>query len=253
MNKMFLSGFLAGRESVFRYGDTGDDIPGVDDDRLTTVFATRPDRFLMRKLHYVTRVQTSMVVSLLLMVGLFNVQYRPRAEFLIHLDEQDVVVMEEIEQTEQIVKPPPPPRPPVPIEVPNDELLDEEIIELDAEIDFDEPLDLPPPPPAEEDQEPEIFIVVEQMPEIIGGISTLYSVLAYPEIARLAGIEGVVVIRLLIDETGTPSTPVVLRSAGKILDDAAQEALLQLRFKPGMQRGRAVRVQMAFPVTFKLG
>jgi protein TonB len=58
---------------------------------------------------------------------------------------------------------------------------------------------------------------------------------------------------LLIDENGVPSNPVILRSAGQILNDAAKEALLKQRFTPGRQRGKAVRVQMAFPVRFKLG
>ncbi|MFV1979757.1 MAG: energy transducer TonB, partial [Rhodothermia bacterium] len=89
--------------------------------------------------------------------------------------------------------------------------------------------------------------------EMIGGMQNLYKVLKYPEIARLAGMEGKVVIQLLIDENGVPSNPIVLRSAWQILNDAAKEALLKQRFKPGRQRGKAVRVQMAFPVTFELG
>jgi len=189
----------------------------------------------------------------LVLVVAFNVDFRPDSEFLIVVEEQEVVTLEDIEQTQQIEKPPPPPRPPVPIEVPNDEILEEEFIALDAEIDFNEPLNVPPPPPAQGDVEPEIFVVVEDMPEMIGGMQNLYKVLKYPEIARLAGIEGKVIIQLLINEDGVPSNPIVLRSAGQILNDAAVEALLQQRFKPGRQRGKAVRVQMAFPVTFQLG
>jgi protein TonB len=197
-------------------------------------------------------IQGALSLSLLALITVFNVDFRPSAEFLITVEEQEVAILEEIEQTEQIVKPPPPPRPQVPIVVPNDEILEEEILALDAEIDFDEPLDLPPPP-VEDDGEPEIFVVVEEMPEMIGGIANLYKVLKYPEVARLAGLEGNVVIQLLIDENGVPSNPKILRSAGQILNDAAQEALLLQRFKPGRQRGKAVRVQMAFPVRFKLG
>lgn len=182
-----------------------------------------------------------------------NVDYRPDAEFLIAVPEQQVAVMEEIQQTEHIERPPPPPRPPVPVEVPNDELLDEEVLALDAEIDFDEPLDVPPPPPAAAPEEdPEIFVVVEEMPELIGGIASLQGAVRYPEVARLAQIEGVVVVQLVINEDGTPSDPIILRSAGDILNGAAVEALLKQRFKPGRQRGKPVRVQMAFPVTFRL-
>ena len=88
---------------------------------------------------------------------------------------------------------------------------------------------------------------------MIGGMQNLYKVLKYPEVARLAGIEGQVIIQLLINEDGVPSNPKVLRSAGQILNDAAIKALLEQRFKPGKQRGKPVRVQMAFPVRFELG
>ncbi len=252
MKDSFLAGnFLPGRESVYRHTDIGK-IEGVDPERLQSSIAERSIRLQVRRGRYFVGVQVSLALALLVLVAAFTVNFRPDTEFLIIVEEQEVAVLEEIEQTQQIEKPPPPPRPPVPVEVPNDEILEEEFIDLDSEIDFDEPLDLPPPP-VKEDVEPEIFVVVENMPEMIGGMQNLYKVLKYPEIARLAGIEGKVVIQLLIDENGVPSNPIVLRSAGQILNDAAKEALLKQRFKPGRQRGKAVRVQMAFPVTFELG
>jgi protein TonB len=252
MKDSFLVGnFLAGRESIYRHAVSGK-VDGLGPERLETSIKERADRLSRRHSYYLAGVQASLAVVLLIVSAAFKLDFRPSGEFLIVVDEKEVVVMEEIEQTEQIEKPPPPPRPPVPIEVPNDEVLDEEFIALDSEIDFDEPLYVPPPP-AEEEAEPEIFVVVEQMPEMIGGLENLYKALRYPEVARLAGIEGNVVIQLLIDENGVPSNPVVLRSAGQILNEAAEEALLKQRFKPGKQRGKAVRVQMAFPVRFTLG
>ncbi len=253
MKGSFLVGnFLPGRESVYRHTGVGP-VEGVSPKRLRSSIAERSARLQSRRGRYVTGVQACLVLALLVLVVAFNVDFRPDSEFLIVVEEQEVVTLEDIEQTQQIEKPPPPPRPPVPIEVPNDEILEEEFIALDAEIDFNEPLNVPPPPPAQGDVEPEIFVVVEDMPEMIGGMQNLYKVLKYPEIARLAGIEGKVIIQLLINEDGVPSNPIVLRSAGQILNDAAVEALLQQRFKPGRQRGKAVRVQMAFPVTFQLG
>ena len=255
MNRSFLVGnFLSGRESVFKHSQPGRALAGVGPARREEASSERIVKLRHRRGAYLVRVQVSLAGALLLLLAVFNLNYRPTAEFMIAAQEQEAVVMEEIEQTLQIEKPPPPPRPPVPIEVPNDELLEEEAIALDAEIDFDAPLIVPPPPPAPTDEaEPEIFVVVEDMPEIVGGMSSLYKALKYPEVARLAGIEGNVVVRLVIDETGTPSDPKVLRSAGQILNDAAIEALLKQRFTPGRQRGRPVKVQMSFPVRFRLG
>jgi protein TonB len=252
MKDSFLTGsFLPGRQSVFRHSPPGE-IVGLGRNQLETAVEGRIARLQYRRRTYLVAVQASLVLALLIMVVAFNTDFRPDSEFLIAVNEPEIPIMEEIEQTQQIEKPPPPPRPPVPVEVPNDEILEEDVLALDAEIDFDEPLELPPPPPARDDPEPEIFVVVEEMPEMLGGIEQLYDDLKYPEVARLAGIEGNVVVQLLIDERGVPSNPIVLRSAGEILDDAAVEALLKQRFKPGRQRGKAVKVRMAFPVRFKL-
>lgn len=245
---------MPGRESIFSYTYTNhSQVDGVSPERLKAAIAERAERLRGRRIRYRTGVQGALAAALLLVTGLFNTSFRPDATFLVAVVEPDVQVLEEVEQTQQIEKPPPPPRPPIPIEVPNEEVLEEEALALDAEIDFDKPLDLPPPPPArEEDPEPEIFVIVEEMPRMVGGVKSLYEVLEYPEVARLAGIEGEVIIQLLIDEKGVPSNPKILRSAGQILDEAAKEALLKQRFTPGKQRGKPVRVQMVFPVRFTL-
>jgi len=254
MNRSFLTGnFLPGRESIFRHADTGKPPDGVGPSRLAEALEEREKTLVRRQQQYRISVEGSLAGALCLLLAAFSFNFQTDAEFIIPEQEQVVVQMEEIEQTQQIERPPPPPRPPVPIEVPNDEVLEDEALDIDAEIDFDEPVDLPPPPPpAAEEQEPEIFVVVEQMPELIGGVASLQRAVKYPEVARLAGIEGVVVVQLVINEDGTPSDPKILRSAGDILNDAAVEALLKQKFKPGKQRGKPVRVQMAFPVTFRL-
>ncbi len=173
------------------------------------------------------------------------------------LAQQEVVQMEEITQTEQIERPPPPPRPPIPVEVPNDSILDEVELDLDVSLDLDAIVELPPPPaPAveevEEEMEPEIFVVVEKMPEIIGGVAKIYENLIYPEIARQAGVEGLVVIQVVVEPDGTPSGTMVARSASAVLDNAAIAAVKALRFVPGKQRGQPVRVRMAIPIRFRL-
>jgi protein TonB len=90
------------------------------------------------------------------------------------------------------------------------------------------------------------------MPEVIGGYEQIVKDVVYPELARKAGITGVVVVQVLITEDGKPQDPRILRSASEILDNAAVAAILKQTFKPGRQRGRAVRVQMSIPVTFRL-
>jgi periplasmic protein TonB len=209
--------------------------------------------------NYRTTFQISLITSLLLVTGLFHVSLESAGQFDIVMPEQEVVEMEEILQTQQIELPPPPPRPPVPIEVPNEAILEEDLLILDATLDLNEPvgaLPAPPPPPREErvveDVEPEIFVVVEQMPEMIGGTQRLMELVRYPELARQAGLEGLVVVQVVVEPDGRPSSPTVIRSAGEILDREAVAAVMQMQFKPGMQRGQPVRVSYAVPVRFRL-
>lgn len=211
------------------------------------------------KTHYRTMVMAGLVVSLGLMTVLVRADLRPEDGSLdIKLVEQETVQMEEIVQTQQEMKAPPPPRPPVPVEVPDDFQFEDEELDLDATLDLDMAItDLPPPPPTpavvdDTPDEQEIFVVVEQMPTIIGGAQEVYKYLEYPEIARQAGLEGLVVVQVVVTPEGKASMPTMARSGGQVLDEAAIAAVMQLSFQPGMQRGRPVRVRMAIPIRFRL-
>ncbi len=205
---------------------------------------------------YSTTVQVGMVIALLLLVLAFRANLDRGGGMEIEQVEQEVVQMEEILQTKQIQKPPPPPRPPVPVEVPNDEILEDDDLDLDASLDIDEPLTaLPPPPPVEEEEEepePEIFQAVEDLPVLIGGLPALNAELKYPEIARKAGVEGKVFVRFVVDEQGDVSNISVERGIGAGCDQEAIRAISKAKFKPGRQRGKAVKVWMTIPVVFKL-
>lgn len=111
---------------------------------------------------------------------------------------------------------------------------------------------LQPPPPPPDAPVPEVFIVVEQMPEPIGGMKAIYDAIVYPEIAKKAGIEGRVVLQFVVDEEGNVTEPRVIRGIGGGCDEAALNAVKDLKFIPGMQRGRAVKVQFQLPIVFRL-
>ena len=169
--------------------------------------------------------------------------------------EQEEIFLEEVVQTKQEIKAPPPPRPSVPVEVPNDEILIDEIIDIDAELDLDAPMEIPPPPrPVQDDEEieDEIFVVVEQQPELIGGIEGVQKNVVYPQLALQAGIEGRVIVQFVIDREGNVVNPKVIRGIGGGCDEEALRAIKLAKFKPGMQRGRPVSVMYTIPVTFRL-
>ena len=74
----------------------------------------------------------------------------------------------------------------------------------------------------------------------------------YPEVARAAKIEGVVILEATIDERGVVTDARVLRSE-PLLDAAALTALKQWRYTPTLLNGVPVRVLMTVTFRFSLG
>ena len=97
-----------------------------------------------------------------------------------------------------------------------------------------------------------VYMVVEDMPELVGGFKTLMQDIQYPEIARKAGIEGTVFVGFVVNEDGTTGNVVVQKGIGAGCDEEAVRAMSKAKFTPGMQDGKAVPVRMTLPITFKL-
>jgi TonB family protein len=74
----------------------------------------------------------------------------------------------------------------------------------------------------------------------------------YPELARRAGKEGVVLLDALIDVDGEAKDIIILKSAGFGLDEAAIQALKASRFAPARQGRLPVAVRVQIPYRFKL-
>jgi protein TonB len=104
----------------------------------------------------------------------------------------------------------------------------------------------------EKEVAPTYFVAVEEMPEPIGGIKGIQDKITYPEIAKRAGVEGKVYILAFVDENGNVTKAQVLKGIGAGCDEAARDAVLQTKFKPGKQRGTPVKVQVSIPIVFKL-
>ncbi len=205
--------------------------------------------------NYKRNFMISVAATLILLIIIFRVQFNPEAGMQVEEVEREVIQMEDIIQTEQEHQPPPPERPRTPEVVPDDQIVEDEIFDFEGDID-DGPGDLPPPPPPpeeeEEEEELEYFEVVEDMPEIIGGMDALYDVLEYPEMARRAGVEGTVAVRFIVDEQGNVINPEIMRGVGAGLDEAALNAVQQVSFNPGRQRGRPVPVRFTIQIRFQL-
>ncbi|MDI6400674.1 energy transducer TonB [Balneolaceae bacterium ANBcel3] len=100
--------------------------------------------------------------------------------------------------------------------------------------------------------EDEVFRIVDEMPEIVGGIEALYGHLQYPDRAVREGIEGRVVVQFIVESDGSIRDPEVLRDIGGGCGEAAVQAIRRVEFTPGRQDGQAVPVIYALPITFRL-
>lgn len=94
------------------------------------------------------------------------------------------------------------------------------------------------------------FIPLENEPVI--EMNELYGNLQYPEVLRKAGVEGRVVVSLLIDEKGRILKTNVKSSTNPYFEKAAIEALTNATCKPGIQNGNAVKSWLMIPIVFKL-
>ena len=162
---------------------------------------------------------------------------------------QEFVKFEDIENTRQLNRPPPPPRPPIPIEAPSDQVLDDVDI-TSTELNVAE--DTAPPPPKSEETEEDYFVAVEDMPEPVGGLGAIQRAVVYPEIARRAGVQGRVFVLAYVNEKGEVTKVEVQRGIGAGCDEAAVAAVLKATFIPGKQRGKPVKVRVSIPIRFQL-
>lgn len=102
-----------------------------------------------------------------------------------------------------------------------------------------------------------VFEVVEQMPEFPGGYKEMMKYIEqnmrYPEEAKKAGTQGRVVVQFLVNKNGAISDVSVLRSVDRLLDAEAVRLVRSMpKWKPGMQKGKAVTVKYTVPVLFSL-
>ena len=172
---------------------------------------------------------------------------------------------EEIEmETPRTAEPPPPPPPPPPPkiqEVPNDVSVEETVVFKDQSIQEETVVEAPPvvekappppppPPPPPKQEEEEIFKVVEDQPSFPGCedisdkaekkkcadekmLQFIYGNIKYPAIARENGVEGMVVVKFVVEKDGSITQAEVVRDSPKGGWHDAQVGSWQAKGAPG--------------------
>jgi protein TonB len=206
--------------------------------------------------------QIGLIISLLIAWMAFEHKSYDKREIDPSLLRQTEVVEEEMVEITKQEEPKP-----QPVEVPKQttqlEIVEDDVevedIEINAEVDQTEVIeDYVPVEVVEEDVvEQEIFQIVEEMPAYPGGDQKLMEFIAkgikYPQIARETGIQGRVFVGFVVEPDGSVSNVKVLRGIGGGCDEEAMRVVKSMpKWKPGKQRGKAVRVSYMLPVNFKL-
>jgi len=210
-------------------------------------------------------LQIGLVIALLIVLAAF--EYKSYEKSVYNLGQLNLDDLEEeiIPITKQELKPPPPAPPPPPevIEIVEDEVEIENEIEIeDTESDEEDAIEI-----VEEDDD-EVFMVVESMPKFkcmkfkgdkkeycgdLGLMKYIQKNVKYPPIAKEYNITGKVYISFIVDKSGSVTNVKVVRGVDKNLDAEAVRVIKSLpKYKPGKQRGIAVRVMFTVPINFTL-
>ncbi len=208
--------------------------------------------------------QLGMVITLSLILIGFEWTSSGLSKNQFDIGEGDVIDEEIIPITRQ-EKPEPKtlPKPPKVTEVlnivENDVMIENELILDDLESDQDDEVQILDFDVSDEEQEEaEIFYIVEDMPSfkgqgLLGFRNWVIKNLQYPEIAAENGISGTVYVQFVVEPTGLVNKVTIMRGVDPALD---KEAIRVVKTSPkwtaGKQRGKPVRVAFTFPIKFVL-
>jgi len=107
------------------------------------------------------------------------------------------------------------------------------------------------------DQESFVCCHTEEMPEFPGGIDKMLEFIAenvrLPKCVKEGKVKGRSIVEFVIEKDGTVSDFKIVRSLHKDCDAEAIRVLKTMpRWKPGMERGKPMRVKYTVPVEFRI-
>ena len=101
-------------------------------------------------------------------------------------------------------------------------------------------------------QEDPYLPFAQVMPAPVGGLEAIYKNIAYPEIARKAGIEGKVYVLIYVNEKGGVDDVKILKGIGAGCNEAAVDGIKAVKFSPGKNNGAPVKTKLSMSINFKL-
>lgn len=209
-------------------------------------------------------LEIGLVVILAAALVAFNIKSYDKEVKEVSTRTADVEIDADIIQTAEDTPPPPPPEEPEVVAtelnvVENDAEDIHEVGIINAEAKADEALEFTRVEVKEEveEVEEEVFLVVEEDPEFPGGLDALSKFIAdnikYPQLAKENNITGKVFVSFVVEKDGRVGQVKILRDiGGGCGNEAVRVVKMMPKWKPGKQRGKAVRTQFNLPVNFDL-
>jgi len=201
---------------------------------------TANDRF---KARYGTYLRWAILVSIVVYLLVFS--FSPVLEITPYRLKEESIQVVDIPTSVDI--PPPPkelPKPQVPIEAAPDAEVEEDI---DIAPTLPDDFTYVPPAMSGGGSAGNDFVAFDTKPEI-----THFERPVYTEFAREAGLEGMVVVDVLVGTDGRVKAARVSRPIHPVLDNSALAAAQKCRFTPGKQRNIPVEVWVSLPYNFTL-
>ncbi len=196
------------------------------------------------KEHNAKILEASFIAALIILLIMFLVWQKFRTDFILPRADKDwkpeIII---IPRTVQLKQPPRPAIPSIPVAEEDMDLVESVTLSFST-IDFKGLTESLPPPDDPVDEVP--FIKVAVKPKILKKVAPIY-----PPMARKVGLEGMVVLKVLVGTRGDVEKVEVLKSI-PMLDGAAIDAVRKFKFSPGRQRDRYVKVWMSIPFRFEL-
>jgi protein TonB len=100
-----------------------------------------------------------------------------------------------------------------------------------------------------EEEAPDIntFVAVEKQPQVVVQVPP-----TYPDLAKRAGVEGTVYVKILVSKEGKALKAVVIKSDSEVFNQPSVDAAMKFVFTPAIQHKSPVMVWVVVPFKFKL-
>jgi len=98
----------------------------------------------------------------------------------------------------------------------------------------------------------DVYEIVDEKPELIGGIHGLQRKAVMPMSCLRANVDGHVIVQFIVDKDGNVREPEAIKSLGFGCNEEAIRVIAEhAKFTPGRQDGKPVAVRVSIPMKFQ--